>query len=153
MLLNEEWKDIKGFEGLYQISSSGKVKALPRRKNCNKGFGTIKEHLMKYNTYGNCPYARVPLTDKNHIKKYYLVHKLVAQSFIPNPNNLPQINHKDGDKLNNRVENLEWCTISYNIKHAYDNGLRITIKQLAYELEDLKDKVRQLEQNCYRLEE
>lgn len=79
-MLNEIWKPIVGYEGLYEVSSLGRIKALKRRKNCNKGYGTIKEHLMKQ-TNARSEYYRVPLTDKNHIRKYHLVHRLVAVAF------------------------------------------------------------------------
>lgn len=144
-MLFEIWKPIKNFEGLYEISNLGRIKALPRRKNCNRGYGIMREHYMKPNNYGTSDYYRVPLTNKNHIKKYYLVHRLVAETFIENPNNLPQVNHKDGNKANNKVDNLEWCTASFNLKHAIDKGLRITNKKLAYEIEELKDRVKRLE--------
>lgn len=72
---------------------------------------------------GNSPYLRVRFTINGKTKKYS-VHRLVATAFIPNPNNYKCVNHKDGNKLNNRVENLEWCTYSENLKHAYDNNLR-----------------------------
>lgn len=145
MELKEEWKPIKGYEGLYEINNFGEVKALVRIKNCNRGYGKIKEHIMKQT---NCrsAYYRVPLTNRNHIKKYYLVHRLVAMTFISNPDNFKDVNHKDGNKLNNRVDNLEWCTRSYNLYHAYNNGLRPTIKQLCGELETLKDRVTKLEE-------
>lgn len=145
MLLKEIWKPIKGYEGLYEVSNLGRVKALERKKNCNRGYGVIKEHFLKPNNHGTCGYYRVPLTNREHIRKYYLVHRLVAENFIENPKNLPQINHKDGNKENNAVDNLEWCTVSFNIKHAYETGLRITNKKLAYEVQELKDRVEKLE--------
>lgn len=101
----EKWVDIKGFEGLYQVSNYGRVKSM----NYNS---TGKEKIMSGNVdkYG---YRKVTLT--NNKKKYSkMVHRLVADAFIPNPSNLPSVNHKDEVKTNNFVENLEWCTVSYN---------------------------------------
>lgn len=98
MKSNEIWKPIPNFEGLYEVSNLGRVKALKRKKNCNRGWGWIKEHIMKQTT-ANSEYYRVPLTNKEHIKKYYLVHRLVAQTFIDNPNNYPEVNHINGNKL------------------------------------------------------
>lgn len=144
--MEEIWKPIKGFEGLYEISNLGRVKALERKKNCNRGYGTIKEHFMKPNNYGTNDYYRVPLTNREHIKKYYLVHRLVAENFIENPKKLPQVNHKDGNKANNVLTNLEWCTASFNLKHAIETGLRISNKKLANEIEELKDRIKRIEE-------
>lgn len=144
MKSNEIWKPIKDFEGLYEVSNFGRVKALARKKNCNKGWGWIKEHIMKPTNYG-AEYYRVPLTSKEHIKKYYLVHRLVAQTFIENPNNLPQVNHIDGDKSNNCVKNLEWCTREDNIKHAYKIGLNPSRKKIIEYIDKLEDRIEKLE--------
>lgn len=105
----EVWKDIQGYEGLYQISNLGRVKSLK--------FG--KERIMKQtiNTWG---YPSLTLYDKNKCKTH-TIHKLVAQAFIPNPQNLFQINHKDENKQNNNVSNLEWCTQKYNINYGTRN--------------------------------
>lgn len=106
----EEWKNIKGTEGLYQISTLGRVKSL--RKNI-----ILKPSIVakRNNKQG---YQIV------HIKyKQYYIHRLVAEAFIPNTKNLPQVNHIDGNKLNNNVKNLEWVTAKENIKHAYKTGL------------------------------
>ena len=137
-------KILKGLNGLYQISNLGMVKALERRKNCNRGYGIIKEHVMKQ-TSANSEYCRVPLTNKQHVKKYYLVHRLVAEAFIPNPNNLPQVNHIDGNKSNNCVTNLEWCTREDNIKHAYKIGLNPSRKKIIEYIDGLEERIVKLE--------
>ena len=104
-MYKEIWKDIEGFEGLYQISNFGKVKSLHNR-------GGIKERILKPYKKKN-GYLQVKLRNKNHIK-YETIHRLVAQAFLPNPTKLPSINHKDENKENNNVDNLEWCSVGYN---------------------------------------
>lgn len=137
----EVWKDIEGYEGLYQVSNLGRVKALERIRYCNKGYGRVKEHIMKQ-TNANSEYYRVPLTNKEHIKKYYSVHRLVAMAFIKNdnPTEKTDVNHKDGNKANNNVDNLEWCTRTYNIQHAFKNGLNPSIKYVYGELLKLREE-------------
>ena len=94
------WKDIPGYEGIYQVSNTGLVKSLPRQR--------AQERILKFEEEKH-GYLRVTLS-----RKHFLVHKLVALCFIENPTNLPCINHKDENKKNNNVSNLEWCTHSYN---------------------------------------
>ena len=105
----EEWRDIKGYEGKYQVSNLGRVKSL----NYNH---TKKEKILSDypNTYG---YLYVNLYKNGKGKPFY-IHKLVAQAFIDNPNNYREINHKDENKQNNRVENLEWCNRKYNCNYG-----------------------------------
>lgn len=115
MEMQEIWKDIKNYEGLYQVSNYGKVKSFPR-----KGTQAKEERILKVSyTYNG--YERVNLC-KNNKNKLYLVHRLVAETFILNPNEYPQINHIDENKQNNKVNNLEWCTRSYNINYGNRNN-------------------------------
>lgn len=119
--MKEIWKDIKGYEGLYQISNFGNVKSLDRyiiNKNGDKQY-----FPGKYLTQGvSDNYLKVTLSKSNK-QRTFRVHILVARTFIPNPENKPEVNHMDGDKSNNRVDNLEWNTRSENELHAYKNGL------------------------------
>lgn len=118
----ETWKDIIGFEGLYQASNAGRVKSLERVVSCGKGNRIIKEAIKKpgKNSSG---YPVINLF-KNSKCYPHTVHSLIARYFIPNPSNFPEVNHKNGIKSDNDINNLEWVTYSMNIKHAYDTGLR-----------------------------
>ena len=103
-IMEEIWKDIEGYEGLYQVSNMGRVRSL--RRNI----------ILKSKRETN-EYERVVLST-NNIPKLYSIHRLVAMAFIPNPNNYPIVNHKDEDRTNNRVDNLEWCTQKYNVNYG-----------------------------------
>ncbi|WP_405101481.1 NUMOD4 domain-containing protein [Oceanobacillus sp. FSL H7-0719] len=112
------WKDIKGYEGLYQVSKWGRVKSL-KRKNL---AGTYMKERM-FDVYpNNQGYYMVKLS-KEGKGRDVSVHRLVAETFIPNPDNKPQVNHIDGNPMNNKVTNLEWVTPQENIDHAWDTGL------------------------------
>ena len=110
----EIWKDIKEYEGYYQVSNFGNVKALTRKipsgRTENHAYNILQEHLMRF-CVGK--YCQVHLSKEGKTVPK-LVHRLVAEAFIPNPNNFPCINHKDENPKNNCVENLEWCTYKYN---------------------------------------
>lgn len=109
--MNKEiWKPVVGYEGLYEVSNIGRVKSLPRK-------GTTKKEkiLRQYNNGDN--YIMVFLS-KNDIRKKEKVHRLVASAFMPNPNNFPCVNHKDEDRQNNNIDNLEWCTYEYNLNYG-----------------------------------
>jgi hypothetical protein len=113
---NEIWKDIEGYEGLYQVSNMGNVKVLPRfYENVGNGY-MRKPKLLKPQQQLN-GYLQICL-HINKQTKHCLIHRLVAQAFLPNPNNLPQVNHKNEDKSDNRVENLEWCDGKYNVNYG-----------------------------------
>ena len=114
--MEEIWKDKKDYEGHYQVSNFGRVKSIK--------FG--KEIILKQKIKDGYYYVGL---SKNGIAKNYFVHRLVAQAFLPNPNNLPCVNHKDEDKLNNNVDNLEYCSYSYN--NTYGTRLeRVRDKQI-----------------------
>ena len=120
--MEEIWKDIKGYEGLYQVSNLGRVKSLPRLMWNGKGYYMSKEKILSLKP-SKKGYVKIALW-KNREKEYFLVHRLVAEAFIPNPNNLPEVNHIIDDfehRSDNRVENLEWCTRDYNINYGNRN--------------------------------
>ena len=107
----EIWRDIRGYEGLYQVSNFARVKSFY--------YNTPKIIFQSLNRTG---YLRVCLV-KNGKRKDHLLHRLVAEAFLPNPDNLPQVDHINGDKRDNRLENLQWVTRSENIQRAIQNGL------------------------------
>jgi len=113
--MQEIWEDIKGYEGFYQVSNLGRVKSRERLKRHPRGNGYLPVHerilRQSKNTWG---YSQVTLYKDGKPKTNLPVHRLVAQAFIPNPDCLPEVNHKDENKSNNAVSNLEWCTAKYN---------------------------------------
>jgi hypothetical protein len=119
--MKEIWKDIPNYEGLYQVSSLGRVKSLERRVKNKDSFRKVRERILSSNDNGS-GYLCVQLSRKLK-RENLLIHRLVAICFVKNPKNLPIINHKDGVKTNNAPENLEWCTQMDNIVHSIKNKL------------------------------
>ena len=110
--MSEQWKPIKGYEGKYDVSNFGRVRSY------------YKGLHIKTQRINNCGYCYVKLYVKGKRQKMARVHRLVAEAFIPNPDNMSDVNHKDMNKLNNHVSNLEWTSHADNVKHSYDSGKR-----------------------------
>lgn len=118
-----KWKGVEGFEDRYKVSDLGEIKSL----DFFDSWGRLRKGRILKVPLDKRGYPRVSIS-KGGLKKAFRIHRLVATAFIPNPENLPQVNHKDGNKLNNHVDNLEWCDNSHNVQHAYSKGL-IAIKK------------------------
>ena len=114
------WKEIPGYEGLYLVSDDGDIVALPKIVRC--GQKTIHRKAKPIKAQIRSGYEFVKLTNGAESKKYS-VHRLVAEAFLPNPHNLPKVNHKDENPLNNNVGNLEWCTRQYNIAYSKNKAV------------------------------
>ena len=124
-MMEEIWKDIEGFEGLYQVSNLGRVRSLGRDIVRRTRYGTMAPYhisgkvLKPLHSQGD--YCYVHLFDKDGTSINHKVHRLVAKAFVPNPNNLNEVNHIDEDKDNNRADNLEWCKHVDNCNHGTRN--------------------------------
>ena len=119
---NEEWRDIKGYEGRYQVSNMGRVKSLERIVASKSGSKrTIQGRILKLETK-RTGYLRVKLYDSSGKMKNFLVHRLVCEAFHENPEDKPCVNHIDENKANNAAINLEWCTHKENINHGTHNA-------------------------------
>lgn len=105
--MSEIWRDVSGFEGIYQVSTFGRLKS----------YKTVQHGRILKLTNQKGDYLRVVLQSGNN-KRSTSMHRLVAETFIPNPERFPCVNHKNGDKQDNHAENLEWCTTSYNVLHS-----------------------------------
>lgn len=119
--MEEIWEDVVGYEGVYKVSNIGRVKSLAREARNRHGFRPIRERFLRLCDDGK-GYLCVGLR-KNNNPKSWSVHRLVAEAFLPNPENLPCVNHINGIKKDNTISNLEWCTYSHNNQHSFDLGL------------------------------
>lgn len=121
MMYDEEWEDVEGYEGSYQVSNLGRVKSLERTIYIGDKKRVLRNKILKLHTNSH-GYLGINLHKDKKIKRFS-VHQLVARTAIKNSKNRKEVNHKDGNKLNNHYTNLEWCTRSENVKHSYKTGL------------------------------
>lgn len=128
-LRNEEWKDIIGYEGFYKISNLGRVQSVANKGTYGKSgvHRRLPNILLKHYTCKKNGYPRYSLS-KDGKDKHFKLHRLLAIHFIPNPNNLPYVNHINGVRNDFRLENLEWCTPAENVRHAFAMGAMNTAR-------------------------
>lgn len=126
----EQWKPIEGTDGKYEVSNLGRVCTNGKRP----GVLTLTKQKSGYR------YAMIQLS--NGKQKNCRVHRLVAEHFLPNPDNMKEVNHKDGNKDNNHVSNLEWCTRSHNVKHSFDTGLKQPHRWTAEERQQIGERTK-----------
>ena len=123
----EQWKPIEGTDDKYEVSNLGHVRTNGKRP----GLLTLTKQKSGYR------YAMIEIDGKSCNRR---VHRLVAQHFLPNPDNMKEVNHKDGNKDNNRADNLEWCTRSHNVKHSFDTGLKQPHRWTAEERKQISER-------------
>lgn len=137
----EVWKTIKGYSD-YEISNHGRVKSKRRVVLCNNIPQIVPERILKYGKDGfGYPFV---ILMSNKKRKNYKIHRLVAEHFIPNIENLPQVNHIDENKENNHVSNLEWCTAKYNVNYGMRSQKVSEKLKGRYNREDISKKIKQL---------
>ena len=124
----EEWRDVIGYEDYYQVSNMGRVRSKARVITYTNGKVVHRNSKIKRPTISPNSYPRVGL-QVNGVLEMKMVHRLVAEAFIPNPSNLPLVNHKDEDKTNSQASNLEWCNNSYNVSYSNKGIDRRSLRQ------------------------
>ena len=146
MLKQEIWKPISNYDGLYEISNKGQIKSVGRYIKSNHNNVRFQKEKIRKLTVNNKGYVTVRLC-KNGKYKTFLVHRLVAETFIPNPLGYNEINHKDEDKTNNKVDNLEWCSHDYNINYSFNPSKKLLRnrkkKQEYIEMQEEIEKIKQ----------
>ena len=125
----EKFKPVQGYAGIYEISNLGRVKSLSRVVERKDGNSRVTEDRIILPFLTKCGYHQIVLC-KDGVRKKHYIHRLVANAFIENPNKLPIINHKDENKLNNRVDNLEWCSAYYNLRYGKMQAKLVKIRVL-----------------------
>lgn len=130
----EIWKDVIGYEGIYQVSNLGRIKRISNNHLCNIKYQG--EYYLKPLDNGK-GYLRMKLSNNGHSKRVML-HRIIAEAFINNPENKKVINHINGNKKDNRIENLEWCTQSYNCLHSVKMGTWGALKKYKKKIAELK---------------
>jgi hypothetical protein len=130
----EIWKDVIGYEGFYQVSNFGNVKRVGSFRGVNKAY--LNDYYLNPRDNGK-GYLRIKLTINNKSKRVML-HRIIAEAFIENQNNYPVINHINGNRQDNRIENLEWCTQSQNCLHAVKMGTWGSLKKNIIKRQHLK---------------
>lgn len=128
--MKEEWRDVVGYEGYYEVSNLGRIRSKERTIIYNNGKKVHRKSIMKNPTISGSPYPRVGLQVNGKLVMK-MVHRLVAEAFVPNPDNLPIVNHKDEDKTNFQASNLEWCDNSYNVSYS-NKGVRRKSFRIGY---------------------
>lgn len=127
----EKFYPFKGYEGFYEITKSGIVKSLGRFVNTKGNSRRFKKESIKKSHFHRDGYLQISLFIKNKtLRRPIMLHRLLALNFIPNPNNYPMVNHIDGNKTNNNLANLEWCSAKQNSQHYYDIGFKTPNRHL-----------------------